>query len=122
ETPPIATTILAAPGQIELHLSVRHNDGSAASRRLQTAVAQLAAALGPDVFSTDGRSMPEVVGALLRARRYRIAAAESCTGGLLMSRLTDVPGSSDYVHSGIVVYDNAAKIDLLGVPADLIER
>ena len=65
--------------------------------------------LGADVFSTDGRSMEEVVGQLLLERRLTIAAAESCTGGLLMSRLTDVPGSSTYVAGGVVAYSNASK-------------
>jgi nicotinamide-nucleotide amidase len=57
---------------------------------------------------------------LLRERHLRIALAESCTGGLATSRLTDVPGSSDYVDRSVVVYSNTAKTELLGVPADLI--
>jgi PncC family amidohydrolase len=61
-----------------------------------------------------------VVGHLCRSRGFRIAAAESCTGGLLMSRLTEVPGSSDYVDRGVVVYSNQSKVDLLDVPAELI--
>jgi PncC family amidohydrolase len=56
----------------------------------------------------------------LRSRGFRIAAAESCTGGLVMARLTEVPGSSDYVDRGVVVYSNQAKTDLLGVPVSLI--
>jgi PncC family amidohydrolase len=59
---------------------------------------------------------------LCRARKLRISAAESCTGGLLMSRLTEVPGSSDYVDRGVVVYSNASKVDLLGVPPELIDE
>src|SRR6185295_6872289 len=51
-----------------------------------------------------------------------ISAAESCTGGLVMARLTEVPGSSDYVDRGVVVYSNQAKTDLLGVPPDLIQQ
>jgi nicotinamide-nucleotide amidase len=64
--------------------------------------------------------MEQVVGELLRGRGYTIAAAESCTGGLLTSRLTDVPGSSAYVERAVVVYSNAAKTELLGVPDSLI--
>jgi nicotinamide-nucleotide amidase len=120
EVPPIVTTILAAPGQIELHLTTRDTDPSAGERRITAARDALAAALGEDVFSTDGRSMEEVVGALLAARGYRIAAAESCTGGLLTSRLTDVPGSSAWVYGAIVAYDNQVKIRDLGVPEALI--
>jgi PncC family amidohydrolase len=64
--------------------------------------------------------MQQVVGELLRVRGLKIAAAESCTGGLVMARLTDVPGSSDYVDRGVVVYSNESKTDLLGVPASQI--
>jgi nicotinamide-nucleotide amidase len=120
ETPPIETTILAMPGQVELHLTLRSADADAGARRLGTARDELAAALGRDVFSTDGRAMEEVVGALLRDRRLTISAAESCTGGLLMSRLTDVPGSSEYVLGGAVAYSNYAKTELAGVPPELI--
>jgi nicotinamide-nucleotide amidase len=121
EAQPIETTILAVPGQVELHLMLRSPDGDAAVRRLRAAHAELVAALGNDVFSTDGRSMEEVVGGMLRERGLTIAAAESCTGGLLMSRLTDVPGSSDYVLGGVTVYSNALKAALAGVPSSLIE-
>jgi nicotinamide-nucleotide amidase len=121
ETPAIETTILAVPGQVELHLMLRSTGGAVAATRLSTARAELVAALGKDVFSTDGRSMEEVVGSLLRDRGLTIAAAESCTGGLLMSRLTDVAGSSDYVLGGAVAYSNALKTTLAGVPPSLIE-
>ena len=57
---------------------------------------------------------------MLRSKGLTIAVAESCTGGLLSSRLTDVPGSSDYVDRGVVCYSNRAKVDMLGVPEALI--
>ena len=91
EQPPIETTILAMPGQVELHLSLRSTT-DAGRTRLRAARDELLNALGGDVFSTDGRAMEEVVGALLRERGLTISAAESCTGGLLMTRLTDVCG------------------------------
>jgi nicotinamide-nucleotide amidase len=119
---PITTTILAAPGQIELHLTLRETDPARAHAVLGRASADLERALGSDVFSVDGRHMEEVVGEQLRLRNYTFAAAESCTGGLLTSRLTDVPGSSAYVHAGVVAYDNDAKVALLGVPKPLIEE
>jgi nicotinamide-nucleotide amidase len=118
--PPVSVTILAAPGQIELHLSAR-GEPAAAQEVLERAAAEAGDALGTDVFSDDGRSLEEVVGGLLRARGWKIAVAESCTGGLFASRLTDVPGSSDYVQLGVVSYSNVSKIDVLSVPADLIE-
>lgn len=120
ETPPIETTILAMPGQVELHLALRsHTD--AGRTRLRDARDELMTALGSDVFSTDGRPMEEVVGTLLRDRGLTISAAESCTGGLLMTRLTDVAGSSAYVLGGAVTYSNELKIRLADVPADLIQ-
>jgi nicotinamide-nucleotide amidase len=75
-----------------------------------------------DLFSTDGTSVDEQVASLLRESGRTIATAESCTGGLLAGRLTDLAGSSDYVLGGLVVYSNAAKIALAGVDAALIER
>jgi nicotinamide-nucleotide amidase len=75
---------------------------------------------GDTLFSTDGATIDEVVARLLAGRT--IATAESCTGGLMAGRLTDLPGSSAYVLGGLVVYSNAAKTELAGVPAELIER
>lgn len=121
EPEPIETTILATPGQIELHLSLRSSDAAAAAGRLRAASDALVRVLGGDVFSTDGRSMEELVGSMLRERRLTIAAAESCTGGLLMSRLTDIAGSSDYVAGGLVLYSNVLKSGLGLVPPRLIE-
>lgn len=117
-TPSIETTILASPGLVELHLSCSGDDEAELDAALDVAVARLAAAVGDVVFSTGGESMEEVVGALLIARGWRIAAAESCTGGLLMQRLTDVAGSSAWVHGGVVAYDNGVKVDALDVSAD----
>lgn len=117
----ISTTILASLGQIELHLTTRSENATVASAQLEQAVRELTDVLGPDVFSIDGRTLEEVVGALLRDRHLRLALAESCTGGLAASRLTDVPGSSDYVERGVVCYSNRSKVELLGVPPTLIE-
>ena len=120
--PSVAATILAALGQIELHLSTRAATPDIAARALGAAAEQACELLGADVFSTDGRSMEDVVGQMLASRGWRIALAESCTGGFLTSRLTDVPGSSRYVERAVVTYANDAKIDLLGVPAAMIDE
>ena len=119
---PIATTILAVLGQIELHLTASANSRAEADRALDAAVGELQAALGTSVYSVDGRSLEAVVGDLLRERQLTIAVAESCTGGLLGSRLTDVPGSSDYVERGFICYSNRAKIELVGVSEDAIRE
>ena len=116
---PIEATILASGGQLELQLYAR-GDADPAGAVLATGVASVVDVLGPHVISTDGRSIEQVVGDALVARGWRIALAESCTGGLVTSRLTDVPGSSAYVERAIVAYSNDAKIGLLGVPASAI--
>lgn len=117
---PIITTILASLGTVELHLSCHGTDDAALARRLDAAVAALDAALGGDVVNHDGRSLERTVGELLAARGWRVALAESCTGGLVTTRLTDVAGSSAWVDRAVVSYSNAAKVDALGVPEVLI--
>jgi nicotinamide-nucleotide amidase len=119
---PISTTILAVLGQIELHLTAAADDRAAADAALDPAVAALQTVLGAAVFSVDGRNLEVVVGDLLRDGKLTIAVAESCTGGLLASRLTDVPGSSDYVERGVVCYSNRAKTELVGVPEAMIRE
>ncbi len=120
-SPAIEVTILAGRGAIDLHLTVRARAQAEASAVLDPAVQQAVAALGDDVYSDTGRAIEQVTGALLRERGWHLAAAESCTGGLLLSRLTDVPGSSDYVACGIVSYSNQSKVELLGVDPALID-
>ncbi|MSO45640.1 MAG: competence/damage-inducible protein A [Acidobacteria bacterium] len=119
---PISATILAALGQIELHLSARAESRDKAEAALEDAAREVSGVLGLDVYSTDGRALEEVLGDLLVERGLKIAAAESCTGGLLTSRLTDVAGSSRYVQQAVVAYANDAKTTFLGVPAQLLEE
>lgn len=118
---PISTGVLASRGEVELHLAARAATREDADGALDAATSELAAVLGRDLVSSDGAALEEVVGRLLRAQGRRVAVAESCTGGLIASRLTDVPGSSEYVHAGWVAYHNEAKTALLGVDAGLIE-
>jgi nicotinamide-nucleotide amidase len=71
---------------------------------------------------TDTRTLAETVLDLCRRRGWKLATAESCTGGMVAAALTDIAGSSDVVERGFVTYSNAAKTELLGVPAPLIDR
>jgi nicotinamide-nucleotide amidase len=121
-SPPIAATILATLGSIELHLSGRAASAAIVDAALDAAVARVVEVIGPDVYSTDGRTLERVVGEMLVERGLRIAVAESCTGGLITSRLTDVPGSSRYVDQSVITYSNEAKTELLGVPTVLIRE
>jgi nicotinamide-nucleotide amidase len=118
--PPIAATILAQPGAIELHLSAQASSQDVVDQALERAVQRVVETIGADVYSTDGRKLEQVVGNLLADKGLRIAAAESCTGGMITSRLTDVPGSSRYVDQSVITYSNQAKTELLGVPADML--
>ena len=77
--------------------------------------------LGSRVFSTTGESLEEAVGRLLCAQSQTLAVAESCTGGLIADRITEVPGSSDYFKLSAVTYANSAKIRLLGVKAETLD-
>jgi PncC family amidohydrolase len=111
-----------APGQVELHL-VAHADGEAeAETRIEELASVLRDALPGRIFSEDGRELPQVVTDLLRERSLTLALAESCTGGLLSARLTDVPGVSAVLDRAVVTYANRAKVEALGVDAALVER
>ena len=79
------------------------------------------ARLGPIVYGEGDETMESIVGRLLKEHGCSVATAESCTGGLIAGRLTDVPGSSAYFLGGIVAYSNAAKASLLGVSEAVLE-
>lgn len=92
-----------------------------ADSRIAEVVSAIRERLGAIVYGDDRDSMESVVGQLLAGSGSTVATAESCTGGLIAERITDVPGSSAYFRGGIVAYSNEAKASLLGVPMDLIE-
>lgn len=93
-----------------------------ARKNLQKAQDEVSAHVQDYIFAYGEQTLEEVIAALLIERKLTIAVAESCTGGLITSRLTDVSGSSDYLERGLVTYSNAAKISMLGVPAEIIEK
>jgi nicotinamide-nucleotide amidase len=107
-------TILASPGEVQLHLRAV-GEPEQALRRLDEMEADFRQALGFRIFSRDGEDLAASLGSLLRERGRTLAVAESCTGGLIAKLLTDVPGSSDYFLGGVVSYADSAKRDLLAV-------
>jgi nicotinamide-nucleotide amidase len=117
----LSVTTLACPGQLEIHITgraERNPSGLAAkARRLEKSFAER---LGDFLFSRTGEDLEQVVAGLLTARGKTVAVAESCAGGLLSHRLTNVPGSSAYFREGIVAYADDAKTERLGVPAPLL--
>ncbi|MBI1748008.1 MAG: competence/damage-inducible protein A [Acidobacteria bacterium] len=118
----VATTILASPGQIELHLSAAGDTREQAETHMAPLEAQIAEILGPHLYSRQGESLEEVVAKALTAHHATLAAAESCTGGLLSERLTQRPGSSNYFHGGLICYSNESKVELCGVAESLLKE
>jgi len=113
---------------LEISTCLRDGELEIVTRYAPSAAAELGvlrrtvlADYGPTLVSEDGASVEEVVARSLVARGWTIATGESCTGGLVAARLTDRPGSSDYVRGAVVAYSNAVKTAVLGVPAAVIE-
>ena len=120
--PGTETTILAtSPGEIQLHPRVWSEDEAAATKLLNEMVKRFALALGQNLFSTTGEALEDVVAKQLQEHRATIAVAESCTGGMLAVRLTNVPGSSSYFRGGVVSYSNDLKSAWADVPREIIE-
>jgi nicotinamide-nucleotide amidase len=119
----VKVTTLASPGDLAIHL-VYWGGASVqtAASLLDGLQKKIVGRLGPWVYSTAGESLEAVVGALLREKGRTLACAESCTGGLLGHRLTNVPGSSAYFLESAVVYGNRAKSSRLGIPASLLGK
>ncbi|MFQ5574580.1 MAG: competence/damage-inducible protein A [Terriglobia bacterium] len=111
---------LAYPGEVHLRLTARGSSSAEKMARLSSGRELLEDLLGDAVYGADEDTLEGVVGSLLRRYDLRVAIAESLTGGLIASRLTDVPGSSDYLWGGITAYSNEMKISLLGVPKETI--
>jgi nicotinamide-nucleotide amidase len=114
--------VVAAGGEVWVRLTLHAATPAALERRFDDVAPALRAALGAAWYGVDDETLPVVVGRLLKARGLTLALAESCTGGLIGHQLTDVPGSSAYFERGFVVYSNAAKHALLGVPDALLAR
>ncbi len=116
------TTILAAPGQVEIRLTARERSAEAADGLNEELAAKLRAILGENVFSEREESLEAVVGSLLLEAGMRIAVAESITGGLIAHRITQISGASRYFDTGLVTYSNESKTALLGVAPDSFRR
>jgi len=116
------TTILFNSTEIEIHLTAQGKSEQEAELLLDGLSGQIEERLGDSVFAFRGETMEEVVGLRLAVGGFTLAVAESCTGGLVAQRLTEVPGSSSYFMEGVITYSNEAKTRMLGVPADLIKE
>ncbi len=119
--PDTETTILASPTGTQLHPRTWSRNAAKAEKLLDEITDRMALALGEHLYSTKGEALEEVVARVLTENRATVAVAESCTGGMLAERLTNVPGSSSYFLGGVICYSNELKISLVGVPQSLIE-
>ncbi|MBI3403985.1 MAG: competence/damage-inducible protein A [Acidobacteria bacterium] len=117
----VQTTILASPGEIQIHLRAWAWNPADTEKLLDELVGQLTAELGEYVFTISGEPLEDVVAKEMSAAHSSIAVAESCTGGLVAERLTNIPGSSSYFLGGVVCYANELKSAWADVPEQLIE-
>ncbi len=116
------TTILAANGDLQVHLRARCVTEADADALLAEVVAPIEQLLGDRLYSRTGDPLEVVAGRLLSESSATLAVAESCTGGMLGERITTTPGSSAYFAGGFITYSNALKTQLLGVPAEILEQ
>lgn len=106
----------------QLVLTVREKSQETADEKLENACKIIEARLGRHIFARDEESLADNIAKIMTARGFTLSTAESCTGGLIASRITDIPGSSAFFERGVVTYSNASKTALLDVPAQIIEK
>ena len=114
------TTILAANGDLQIHLRARCANEADAEALLAEVAGPIELLLGDRLYSRNGDPLELVVGEMLRQSRATVAVAESCTGGMLGERFTSTPGSSDYFVGGFITYSNEMKMELLGVNPEIL--
>lgn len=107
---------------VDIRIIARETSAELSQVLAERTDARIREKLGDAIYGVDGQDMEEVVGALLKQRRLKLSVAESCTGGLIGARITNIPGSSEYFERGVVTYSNAAKTEMLGVPTALMDR
>jgi nicotinamide-nucleotide amidase len=118
----VQTSILFNKSEVELHLSASSESETQALATLSELSEKLANAFGIAVFTTTGESMEQVIAGLLINRGKTVSTAESCTGGLIARRLTELPGSSQFFMEGAITYSNDAKKRTLGVSGETLEK
>ena len=120
--PRVATTILAAPGDIQIHLRAKAARKEEARTIAEELAALVESELGQQIYTLENEPLEEVIGRRFHQRGLTLALAESCTGGLLAQRITAVPGASQYFAGGFVSYTEDTKINWLGVDQTTIEQ
>jgi nicotinamide-nucleotide amidase len=115
------TTILARPGQVDIRLTARGKNREEAEKLLKELADQIDQELDEHIYARSEQTLEEVVGMLLVMKNATISTAESCTGGLIAERITNVPGSSKYFISGVIAYSDKWKMELTHIPPLLLE-
>ncbi|RPI18293.1 MAG: competence/damage-inducible protein A [Ignavibacteriae bacterium] len=118
----VKLAFLPANFEVRLRVTVDAVNPKTADRELKLAVKKLISRAGRFIYSYSEEQLEEVTGKLLRERKLKLSAAESCTGGLVSSKITNVSGSSEYFLDGIITYTNEAKIKFLGVRKDTLKK
>jgi nicotinamide-nucleotide amidase len=117
-----AVGLTARDTSVDIRIVAHEGSGARSRSSAERAESDIRKKLGDAVYGIDGQEMEEVLGALLTQRKMTLAVAESCTGGLISGRITNISGSSFYFERGVVTYSNAAKTEILGVPDALIGK
>lgn len=114
--------LVPGPTGVDIYVVVRPGPGPSGTETISGLKQAIRKRLGEAIYSEEGKDMEEVVGVALKDRGYKMAVAESCTGGLIGHRLTNIPGSSKYFERGVICYSDLCKIELLRVPPDVIAK
>lgn len=119
ESPVVA--YLPSPKGVDIRLTVKGTNQKELKEKIKNIENRIIFLASEYVYGFDDDTLEKIVGELLRRHNLTIAVAESCTGGLIGHRLTEIPGSSDYLDQAIVAYSNRSKIELLGVKSETLE-
>jgi nicotinamide-nucleotide amidase len=120
--PPVTVGIYAKLGEVDLKIMAKDKSSDSAGKRIARIENIIRKRLGRYIFGSDDETLEGAVGRLLIMKKKTLAIAESCTGGLVANRITDIAGSSRYFMTGVVAYSNSTKIRLLGVSAETLRR
>ncbi|HEX3043780.1 MAG TPA: competence/damage-inducible protein A [Bacillota bacterium] len=112
----------AGKGEVTLRVTAKSTEEAYNQQIIAETIARITERLGSYIYGFDGDNLETVIGRLLKNSKYSLATAESCTGGLIAHRITNIPGSSDYFLGGVNSYSNELKVKLVDVPAETIQK
>lgn len=114
--------IYASLGEVDIKITAKSGNKKSALAKIKKVEKKIAGRLGNIVYGFDGDTLESIVGGMLLKKHAALAVAESCTGGLISNRITNIQGSSRYFEAGVITYSNESKVKELGVPAGLIKK